>query len=356
MGFIEVLGRLPRVFSALRELTDAARAERPDVAVVIDYPDFHFRLARRLKLLGVPVVYYIPPKVWVWRKKRVRALRDSFVRILSILPFEVDFYARENLPVVYVGSPLADELPLKLSREDARVGLGIAAGASVLVVMPGSRPSELKMHLEVMLDAANRAAAILRSSGKLGAQERLVTLLPFPVTSDLAPLQERVEQWLRLASGGNPSFILDVRVSQGNADLCMVAADAGLIKSGTSTLEAALLGCPHVIVYRTGRVSAWLYKSVVRYKGPVGLSNLVAAATKGEPLLVREILLTDVTVKALCDEVVELFSDAAKREGLKAGFAKIRALMIGADGEKGPSHRAALEILDVIRKAQRRSG
>jgi len=304
MGFVEVLGRLPVVFSALRKLTEAARESRPDVAVVIDYPDFHFRLARRLKRLGVPVVYYIPPKVWVWRKKRIHALRDSFVKILSILPFEPAFYQKENVPVVYVGNPLADELPLTLTRAEARAKLALSPEALAVILMPGSRPSELKLHVEVMLEAALRASALMRASGKLGRNQKLQILMPFPVTSDLPALRARVERWRGRAGGGNPDFILDLRVSQGDADTCMVAADAGLIKSGTSTLEAALLGCPHAIVYRTGYLSAWLYKRLVRYKGPVGLSNLVAGSAAGEPLLVREVLLTDVTVKALCEEIV----------------------------------------------------
>ena len=354
MGFIEILGRLPRIFSALRRLSDEASLQKPDVAVVIDYPDFHFRLARRLKRLQVPVVYYIPPKVWVWRKGRIRRLRESFVKILSILPFETPFYEKEKLPVVYVGNPLADELPLGLGRGAARAGLGVAPEARALVLMPGSRPSELKLHVEVMLDAATRAAALLRSGRRLAATEKLIVLMPFPVTSDLAALRARVDQWVKRASGGSANFILDVRVSQGDAAECLVAADAGLIKSGTSTLEAALLGCPHAIVYRTGWLSEFLYRLLVRYKGPVGLTNLVAGCKPGEPLLVSEVLLTSVTVKALCGEIVGLLTDEAGRERMLSGFARLRETVLGGAatqqaGTPGPSRRAALEVLGVVR-------
>src|SRR6185437_5565712 len=116
MGFGEILGRLPQIFRALRVISDTARSERPDVAVVIDYPDFHFRLAKRLKANGIPVIYFIPPKVWAWRKGRIKILRERFVRVLSILPFEADFYRREKMPVTYVGNPLVDELPMSLTR------------------------------------------------------------------------------------------------------------------------------------------------------------------------------------------------------------------------------------------------
>lgn len=352
MGFVEILGRLPRVFSALRQITEAARISKPDVAVVIDYPDFHFRLARRLNRLGVPVVYYIPPKVWVWRKKRIRRLRESFVKVLSILPFEVPFYEKENVPVTYVGNPLADELPLQMTRDQARTKLHLAQNARVVVLMPGSRPSELKLHVEVMLDAANRAAALLRAKGTLGPAEKLVVLMPFPVTSNLAQLRARVDQWLRRASGGTSGFasrfILDVCVSQGDAAECLIAADAGLIKSGTSTLEAALLGCPHTIVYKTNLLTELIYRLFIRYQGPVGLSNLVAGWTPGKPLLVREVLLSDVKVETLCDEIVALLTDSARRERLSQGFAAMRKRVFEV-GASSPSATAAREILSVIR-------
>jgi lipid-A-disaccharide synthase len=361
MGFVEVLGRLPRVWSALKVLTAEARELKPDVAIVIDYPDFHFRLAARLRALGIPVIYYIPPKVWVWRKKRIRVLRDSFVKVLSILPFEAPFYEKEKVPVTYVGNPLADELPLGLKREQARAKLGLAWNAKALVLMPGSRPSELRLHLEVMLDAANRAAALMRSSGALGADEKLSVLIPLPATADLEALKERVSSWLRAASGGNPQFILDLRVSQGDAAECLVAADAGLIKSGTSTLEAALLGCPHAIVYKTGWLTALLYRLLVRYRGPVGLTNLAARDELSDPsegldpesYLVREILLSEVKVATLCDEIVSLMTDRRRIERMSQGLAGIRDKLIGAPTLEGgvrpsPSRRAAKEVLSVI--------
>jgi lipid-A-disaccharide synthase len=359
MGFGEVLSRLPRVFSALNTLEAAAREMRPDVAIVIDYPDFHFRLAKRLNRLGVPVIYYIPPKVWVWRKKRIQVLRDSFVKVLSILPFEAPFYEKEKVPVVYVGNPLADELPLGLSRANARARLKIASDAKTLVLMPGSRPSELKLHVEVMLDGATRAAALMRASGALGREERLTVLMPFPVTADLRAASARVLRWLKGANGGAgdlSQFILDVRVSQGDAPECLVAADAGLIKSGTSTLEAALLGCPHTIVYKTSRLTEWIFKLLVRYRGPVGLTNLVAQSqpsVKGEAMLVREVLMSDVRAQLLGDELVSLLTDSARTSRMSEGFARIREMLLGGSLVPGaprpsPSRRAAREVLDVV--------
>lgn len=353
MGFGEVLSRLPRVFSALAQLEEEARTIKPEIAIVIDYPDFHFRLAKRLNRLGIPVIYYIPPKVWVWRKKRIQVLRDSFVKVLSIFPFEVPFYEKEKVPVVYVGNPLADELPLGLSRAHARTRLKISSEAKVLVLMPGSRPSELKLHIKVMLDGANRAAALMRASGALGREERLTVLMPFPMTADFRSASERVQVWLAKAIGGATNFNLDVRVSQGDAAECLVAADAGLIKSGTSTLEAALLGCPHTIVYKTSWLTAWIFKGLVRYSGPVGLTNLVARSQAGEPLLVREVLLSEVRAETLSTEIVSLLTDGARRSRMCDGFAQIRDQLLGGPLVPGaprpsPSRRAAREVLDVV--------
>lgn len=363
MGFSEVFERLPRIFRALRSVELAARDRRPDVAVVIDYPEFHFRLARRLRAQGVPVVYYIPPKVWVWRKRRVRVLKERFARVLSILPFETEFYAREGVPVSYVGNPLVDELPLSLTRAEARLRLGLREDDHVLAMLPGSRPSEIRQHVDLLLDAAVRGAALLRGRGALGAQERLVVLVPFPVTSDLASVRARVEGWLKRASGGTglgDRFILDVRVSQGDAAECMVAADAGLIKSGTSTLEAALLGCPHAIVYKPNRLTEWLFKHVVRYRGPVGLSNLVANAgaeradgvSPGD-LLVHEILCSDATVEAISVEIAELLGNPSRREELKQGLALVRARIVA--GGESPSAAAAREVFRVVESERARA-
>jgi lipid-A-disaccharide synthase len=116
MGFLEVASRLPKIFESLNRVEKASLDRKPDVAVVVDYPDFHFRLAKRLKKQGVPVVYYIPPKVWAWRKGRVKFLRKFFSRVLCIFPFEEKFYRTENVPVKYVGNPLLDELPIHATK------------------------------------------------------------------------------------------------------------------------------------------------------------------------------------------------------------------------------------------------
>lgn len=335
MGFVEVLVRLPKILRGLRAIAAAAERERPELAIVIDYPDFHFRLARRLKRLRIPVVYYIPPKVWVWRRSRLRLLKELFVRVLCILPFEEELYREAGIPVRYVGNPLADELPLTLTRADARARLGVGAGERVLVLMPGSRPSELERHLELMLDAAELVAK------KVGP---LRVLMPLPTTADLAALRARVAEWETRegrARGG-----LSIRVSHGDAHECLVAADAGLIKSGTSTLEAGILGCPHAVVYKPAQPTPWIYRNLIRYKGPVGLVNLVHGWKKGEPLLARELLLEGATVEALATEAIALLTDAGRIASAREGLARLRAIVTA--GRESPSRVAARDIAALL--------
>ena len=288
MGFFEIFARLPRILRALRRLRKEAAREKPDIAVVIDYPDFHFKLATRLKRLGIPVVYYIPPKVWAWRKSRVKFLRRFFVKLLCIFPFEEEFYRREEVNARYVGNPLMDELPLGLDQAEARRKLGLGP-ERVLVAMPGSRPSEIKRHLELFLDSI--VAFQLRAEGSWQA------LMPFPENGDLGPIRKRIAEWERAKSRR-----IKLRLSQGDSPLCMLAADVGVIKSGTSTLEAGVLGCPHVIVYKPNGFSCFVFKHLIRYRGPVGLVNLVAGSHErpDRPYVAEELLCKQATVSSIC--------------------------------------------------------
>ena len=329
MGFIEVLFHLPRIFKILNEIVALIQKEKPDVIVLLDYPGFHFRLAKKLQSLSIeiPRVYYIPPKIWVWRKKRAEFLRKYFQKILLIFPFEKKFYQKLNLPAVYVGNPLLDELPLDLSQKEARKKLHLENVTDpLLILMPGSRPSEIKEHLNLMLDSAES------SSKKLS--RRFQILLPFPENVDLKKMKELILAW-KVATQSS----LDIHVYSGQSAICLRAADFGLIKSGTSTLEAGLLNCPHVIVYQGHPLSLWIFKHIVRYTGPVGLINLVYGQ-----LLVPEILGHDLTVERLVDELSGFVLDKQKSEAMKLGFQKVREQLQLENGVS-PSQRAAQEIL-----------
>lgn len=357
MGFFELVSRLPTIRAALAELARVSAERKPDLAVVIDYPDFHFRLAKELRAQGIPIVYYIPPKVWVWRKSRVRALQQLFAKVLCVFPFEVEFHRRQGGNVTFVGNPLLDELPIGMSREEARGKLGIASDAKVLVLMPGSRPSELKHHTELMLEGAVRAAAELRSTGKLGANESLITLMPLTPSTSEADVRARVSAWLERMGGGkmavSRNFILDPRISVGDSSICLAAADVGMIKSGTSTLEAALMGCPHAVVFKTNWFTAFVFRYLIRYLGPVSLPNLILSGNRRDSeRIANEILLHEATPVTLGKETSRLFHDTGARirlaERLKKVYERLRV------GDASPSRLAAQEVLDVLQAGQTR--
>jgi lipid-A-disaccharide synthase len=336
MGLIEVLSRLPKIHRHLATLEAVARDRRPDVAVLCDYPDFHFRLARRLKSLGIPVVCYIPPKVWAWRRGRLRTLAELYSRVLSILPFEKETYAGSNVAYEYVGNPLIDELPLSLTREEARTVYGIGADEEVLLLMVGSRPSELKYHLEPMLEAARRVRDARRPHGKA-----FRVLVPLPETAAPGALERRIAE---LPVGRE----LAPRVSYGDAWKAMKAADVGIIKSGTSSLEAAVLDCPHVVVYRAHPISEWAFRHFVRYTGAISLTNLIlAGGAKDAPRVVRELILEDFGPERMAEEALLLFSGESRREGVITFFGKLRNLLRGTDENPSPSATAARAILKV---------
>jgi lipid-A-disaccharide synthase len=340
MGFTEAVSRLPRLRAALDELTAAVAAERPDVAVLIDYPEFHFRLAERLRAQGVPTVCYIPPKLWAWRRRRARKLRELYRRVLCIFPFEPEFFAGLGVEARYVGNPLLDELPMALTRAEARARLGLKEDERVVTLMPGSRPSELRRHIPLMLEGAARAAARLRAEGELGPAEPLRVLVPLPEVADFERHRSAVEDWCRRGA----FRILDVSVSRGDAAAALKAADSALVKSGTSTLEAALLGVPMAVVYRPSWLTARIFRNLIRYRGPVGLVNLAGGWKPGQPYAARELLCEDATPAALGDELVSLLTDAGRRAGMMGEFARLREVL---RTEMSPSRAAAREIWEV---------
>ncbi len=210
--------------------------------------------------------------------------------------------------------------------------------------MPGSRPSELREHLDLMLEAVRDTAASL--------DRPLEVLCPFPATVDMRELEPRLARWREPGSDGSR---VRIRFSQEDAAVCMAAADAGLVKSGTSTLEAGLMGCPHAVVYRPSRSTEFIFKNLIRYRGPVGLVNLVAhpAGPEGrEPYLCRELLMDQATVPILSAELSRLLTDTALRARMKEGFSELRRRMLV--GDVAPSMRAAREILSQIDASRER--
>jgi lipid-A-disaccharide synthase len=355
MGTIEVLMRLPQILRAKKQLISESQSWCPDLAVLLDYPGFHFKLAAELKSLGVRCINYIPPKVWVWRSARLKKMKHLFARVLCIFPFEKEIYERAQIPVDYIGNPLTDELPMTLTREEARRQLGLDADrvqgdARVVVFLPGSRPSELRNHIPIAIQALRQVAQHGRA---------LHVLVPFVSEEQLA--QSRA--WFETTQ--LPALRFHLRVGQSAA--CMRAADVGLIKSGTSTLEAGVLGLPHLVVYKPGPLSLFLFEVLIRrrwlplrmrgYQGPVGLVNLFSGWKPGVPNRVPELFGAACTSEAIAFHLSEIMENTKTRAMQLEALRALTSLVFsggtaqGAVAEQSPSRKAARIILDEAVRA-----
>lgn len=328
VGLVEVLRHLPRLFRLVSELAEAAIAERPDAAVLVDVPDFNIRLARKLTEAGIPVIFYVGPSVWAWRPGRVRRYAPWMKRLLVLFPFEVPIWQRAGVDVVCVGHPLLDELPAPIA--DARQ-LALD-GARTVALLPGSRRSEIRRHLATLLEAA-----ALLAERKIA--QRFV--LPVAPTLDAAKIAEEVER--------SPARELVTLVAAPDGDPrprreAIARSELALVASGTATLETALVGRPQVIFYRVSWLSWILGKPFVRVSF-MGLVNLIAGRE-----IAPELLQGRFDARRLADAAARLLADAAARRDAIEGIAAVRDVL----GEPGAAARAADAVLEVVRGSARR--
>jgi lipid-A-disaccharide synthase len=324
VGTSEAIGRLPALYRAYRDLVSELRARRPRALVLIDFPEFNMRLGRQARRAGVPVVYFIPPQVWAWRRGRLRSIARLVSQVLAVFPFERGLYEEAGVPVEFVGHPLLDVVPRGLDRPEARRRLGLTGEARVVGLFPGSRKEEVTRLMPVMLDAARR----LHSGGR-----DLCFLLGRAPSVNPGMLDTLLAE---AGSGAPRVTVLDQR----SHDI-MAAADAVLIASGTATLEAALLGAPMVVCYRVSRLSELAARLLLRIPW-ISLPNIVAGQA-----VVPEIVQDDVTGERLARELARLLDDAEAAGAQRAAFAQIMSRL----GEPGVGRRAAVAVLRAARAA-----
>ncbi len=335
MGVTEVVRHLPRIYREYRKLLDAIRTRRPDIAVLIDFPDVHFKLARELHRLGIPVVYFVSPQLWAWKKHRIELVRRFVDRMLVIFPFEEDYYRRHGIQAEFVGHPLA-ELPLPtIPREEFAANNGLHPERTWIGLLPGSRMKEIQGNLPEMLRVAWRMS--LPQTGAAHPNETYDFVIPLAPT--LTPEQrETVYRWAESGGGG-----LSIRVVD-DARATLLHARASVVASGTATVEAALIGNPFVVVYRVSPITYAVARRVVDVPH-VAMVNLIAGHR-----LVPELIQQDFTAAKIVQQLENLLPDQPPRQSMMKQLAEIRAALRphrqGGAEERGTIERVAAIVLD----------
>lgn len=315
-GYVEVIKHLYGLLKLRRSLLKQLLAEKPDIFIGVDAPDFNFWLERKLKKHGIPTIHYVSPSIWAWRSGRMGKIKRAVSHVLALFPFEPALYEAAGVPVTYVGHPLADELPLKPNKTVAREILKIEKNKLVIAMLPGSRQSEVKQHAELLVNAAKIISEDNSNTQFAGVQ----FLVPLITRETRAIFEHALYQ--------DASHALDLTILFGHAHDAMEAADLVIVASGTATLEAALLKKPMVITYRMPKLSWWILKRM-NYLPYVGLPNILAGK-----FLVPELLQDAATPQSLADTTIKLLNDTNHLEEIKQEFTNIHFSLKQNSAEK----------------------
>ena len=317
-GLAEVLAVLPRSWRVYRHLVDVARSERPDVLVLIDYPDFNFRLGQAVAALGVPVVYYICPQVWAWRSSRLETMRRFVSRALVIFPFEAPLYEASGIPVSFVGHPLLELTGPEHDRDEFRRAHGLDLAVPVVALLPGSRPNEIRGILPDLVRAA-------RLIGQRIPDIQFIVARAPALSDDLfEPLE---------ALTPRPPVV------DSSTDAVLAAADVVLTASGTATVQTAIHERPMVVVYRLSRLTYWMGRRFVRIDA-FGMVNLITGRK-----VVPELLQEEFTPEAVASEALRFLEDEGYAASTRADLRAVREAL----GGPGASGRVADQVLEVAR-------
>jgi lipid-A-disaccharide synthase len=331
VGLFEVLSHLPNIYRKFHKLLAEVDRRRPDVAVLIDFPDWNFRLAKQLHRRGIPVVYYVSPQLWAWRKGRLKLVQRYISEMLVIIPFEREFYAQHGVQVEFVGHPLSELESPTVSRENFALRWGLDASQRWIALLPGSRRKELRLNLPAMLGAAER----------LGSQFEFV----MPVASTLD--KEWVQVQIALCASN-----VDVKLTD-DSRASLLHARVGVVASGTATVEAALIGTPFVMVYRVAGLTWTLGRHLVKLPH-YGMVNLVAGRE-----VVPEMIQDGFTPENVERGVLELLEDGTARQSMTEALAEVRKMLRGdltaapilGHAPETTAHRAARAVLRVAENA-----
>jgi lipid-A-disaccharide synthase len=321
VGITEILPRLPRIYGEFRKLVRAIDERKPQAAVLIDSPAFHFKVARELHRRGIPTIYYVAPQLWAWRSGRVRLVQRYFKKVLVIFPFEEQWYRERGVDAEFVGHPLADIERPSESLQQFIEDQGYEPDKPIIALLPGSRHKEIRMNLPAML----------RTAEILGCDYQFV--LPIAPTIDPCWLDLLVHKI-------NPaySFILFTTTDT----RALAHARAAVVASGTATVEAAMMGTPMVVVYRVSPVTWALGRPLVHVKN-FAMVNLIA----GEQV-VPELIQADFTAENVAAKLREILPDGPPRAKMERDLAQVRLRLRSGGDSRSAADRAADTILRTL--------
>lgn len=318
-GLFEVLAHYREIKGIHNHLRDHLLAQRPDVFIGIDSPEFNLSLELTLKKAGIKTVHFVSPSVWAWRSGRIKKIAEAVSRILVLFPFEEAIYQKAGIPVTYVGHPLAESIPMRPDMDAARTSLGLDREKPVITIMPGSRMSELKYNSLAFVESA-----------KILLQRDPTIQFVIPMAGD-----EQLKYFTKLVSGARLDD-LPLQIVRGHSHAAITAADAVLVASGTATLEVALFKKPMVIAYKLMRATWEIARHIV--KPPVGLPNILA----GE-MIVPELLQNAANGPALAEALWFQLTDQANRQRLEERFIAMHYSLL-----RNTAQTSAEAILDVM--------
>jgi lipid-A-disaccharide synthase len=317
MGFLELAGNIKNIVAAYRILRRSLRTRRPNLLILIDFPELNLRLAKLAKRVGVPVLYYVSPQVWAWRRGRIRQIAQVVDKMAVVFPFEVEFYERHQLAVEFVGHPLLDVVRVTQEHDSTLREIGLDKEKPVIALLPGSRRKEIAYHLPVMVAAAS----------ELKRLEQAQFFCVRASTLDRDELQKELDR---------AGFTIPI-VEAGRYN-AVNAADLVWAASGTATLETALLEKPMIVVYRVSWLTYWLARSLVKIKY-IGIANIIAGKA-----IVPELVQSDLSPERLVHESQTILNNHDARRTMIANLRKLRE-QLGAPGAANRVAELALSMM-----------
>jgi lipid-A-disaccharide synthase len=335
MGITEVIRHLPRIYREFRRLKRAIRERRPTLAVLIDFPDIHLKLAAEFHRLGIPVLFFVSPQLWAWKKHRIKQVQKNVDHMLVIFPFEEAFYKSHNVHAEFVGHPLADEPLPSISRAEFARENSLDSSTTWIGLLPGSRIKEIRANLPEML-----AAAKLLTEAPSQNNQSFSFLIPLAATLTSAQRDETLALTQLHGTGLQIHLLNDARTT-------LFHSRASIVASGTATVEAALMGNPFVVVYRVSPLTYAIAKRVVKVPH-VAMVNLIA-----EKRLVPELIQVDFSAQSIVQSLAPLLPDGPERASMMQGLVMVRKKLARQNPESGVSFQnysasGALTAIDRV--------